>query len=414
MLQTWDGIRKVHSASSGLDLAKAGRLISEIGPYLNSELLAELKKAVVEGPIHMDAQRTEGDFRGSLVKRIDGYLWKNHGFSFPEKGNVLNDAFTRATKEEVAFDMYGRLDPSFNWTPGDMGDGRSCFWLSHAIARYWMKECDYAYGYQLFQQIEKPSKKTVERPFHKSPMFQEGKCYTGYGRCWTFWNWPYEDCILVFNAYPGDNLLNTFAQSIITGISQRDAKKAASLVMKKVQFKNTGSKHNWFYTNSGHAILIGTEPALKKAGDCVDLKKERPDLSSLKDFAGNCIYGCGRYAWKDRPSIWDYWEGQTLAICEQCVYKHHQTHFVSCNICGEETFYKAKYEHFDVCAKPVTRQRDNSHIIVCPECHDDLDSEAYTSGFKKAKKVTPARLHLIERQDFDMKYNAEAMANIGG
>lgn len=413
MLQAWDGIRKVHSASSGLDVAKAGRFIADLGPYLSNSLLSELKKAVIEGPIHMDAQRSDGEYRGSLVKRIDGYLWKNHGFSFHEKGNILNDVFTNATKEVVAFDMYGRLDPSFNWTPGDMGDGRSCFWLSHAIARYWMKEWEHAYGFQLYQNIEKPSKKTVERPYHKSPMFQEGKCYTGYGRCWTFWNWPYEDCVLVFNAYPGDHLLNTFAQAIITGIAGTDPKKASSLIMKKVMFVNTGSKSNWFYTNSGHAMIIGTEAALKKVGAEVDLKREKPDYESLKDYAGKCIYGCSRFAWKDRPSIWDSQSGQVLAICEQCVFKHHQSHFVACNICGEETFFKANYAHFDVCAKPVLRQRDSSRIIVCPSCHDELDLDQYHSDYKQAKKVSPARQHLSQREDFDMKYCAEALAQIG-
>lgn len=416
MLHTWEGIRKVHSASNGsLDKAKASQLVSSLGSYLSPDLLVELKTALIEGPIHLDGSIKEGEYRGSLVGRLSGYLWKNHGFSFHDKSNHLNDLYTKATREEVAFDLHGRFDPSFNWTPGDFGDGRSCFWLSHAIARYWMKEWDQAHAFCLYQKLEKDNPKVVERAYHKSPLREQDSIYTGYGRCWTFFNWPVEDCVVVFNAYPGDNLLNTFGQAILTGLEDQNTHLAGKLAMKQLRFKNTGSESNWFYTNSGHAVVIGTEKALKALGNEIDLKEKKPDEKKFKDYGGKCIFSCGRYAWKDRPSIFDIDEDlEHLGICEQCVYKKAGTIFLSCQICGDSTFYMKDFERYDVCAKSVSRKDGGGTILACPACHDTLDSNIYSSRYKPSGATSQSRRQLEERAAFDNAYNAEAMANIGG
>src|SRR5690606_2588207 len=111
------------------------------------------------------------------------------------------------------------------------------------------------------------------------------------------------------------------------------------------------------YTNSGHATVIGTEKALKAVGTEVDLKEKKPDEKKFQDYGGKCIFGCNRYAWKDRPSIFDVDEdGTPLGICEQCVYKKAGTIFLSCQICGDSTFYLKDYERYDVCAKSVARK----------------------------------------------------------
>ncbi len=346
------------------------------------------------------------------MKRIDSYLWKNHGFSFSERSNILNDIYTNCTKEEVAFDLYGRFDASFNWTPGDFGDGRSCFWLSHAIARYYMKEWKEAHGYTLFQTIENPNHKIKERRYHKSPMQQGDAWYLGYGRCWTLINYPIPDVIVVFNAYPGEHLLHTFASSIITGIAESNPELGSKLLTKNVKMKNSGSQHNWFYTNGQTALVIGTEASLKKLPDNIDIKKEKPDYNSLQDFGGECIFGCGRYAWKDRPSIFDIDSKKNrLGVCEQCVYKKSGQIFVSCGICGADTFYMKEHERFDVCGKRVTKH-SGGELVACPACHDTLDLARYTSGYtaKAGDKLT----HLREREEFDMKYAPDAIAQMGG
>jgi hypothetical protein len=202
----------------------------------------------------------------------------------------------------------------------------------------------------------------------------------------------------------------------MTGLEKMDTRLYGKLIMKQVQFINTGAGgDNWFYTNSGHANVIGTETSLKKVSSTVDLKAPRPNETKFKDYGGKCMFACGRYAWKDRPAIFDADEaGNLLAVCEQCAYKKVSQLYISCSICGDKTFYVSGKEHFDVCGKTIHRIAGGGSLVCCPDCHDTLDLDRYKSKYAE-KKISPDSKKVLKaRASFDGDYNPEAMANIGG
>jgi hypothetical protein len=377
----WDGLRKVYSAkTTTLDAAKVGTFSLELKKHLGSKTVDEVQSAILNGPIHMDQQITNGDYRGTFVNRVQSFLWKNHGLKFEDKSNILNDALTKATKCSITSDLYAQWDKSFNWTPGDFGDGKSCFWQGHAGARYFLKDWEKAIALTLYSKHEDPPKSIKEIPYSKALICQSGDWYKGYGRCWVLIDWPVEGCIVVYNSYPSEQHLAAYVSSIIEGIRQTDVELANSLVVKEVKFTNGGQYQNWFYTNSGKATVICTPKASSKIGKDIDLKKpQAPELTSYKEYGGTCVTGCGKYAWTDRPSLVDSKGRLKLAVCEQCVATHREPYFKVCACCGEWTFYmdSQKYNCLDKTGKRVSFKHNGNSQIVCSDCHNQLDTNKF-------------------------------------
>jgi hypothetical protein len=389
MLKPWDGIRQVFTTNvKELDLMKVSTFLQQMNGYVSSDITADLKKQIFGGVIGNETEKTSGDFRGSFTKRIQSYLWKTYGFQFDDKGNLLNNFFTSATKDTISEDLFGRFDPSFNWTPGDFGDPQSCFWLGNSIARYYMKGWEKAVAYCLYTKLAEPSPRIKVRPFHKTPTQQEGTWYSGYGRCWVLFNWPNEDVLTIFNAYPSGTLLNAFVQTICAGLAKDNPKLANSLTSRQVSFTNKGSTGGWFYTNGGTSILLGTPEALKKLGTQVDMKVEQPKLESFPDYGATCMFGCGRYAWKDRPSIWGVDKANRKAVvCELCLVKKKREIIFECDLCGVECFYHPNYTAYDFCSKDIMHKINGGIKKVCPTCFEKYDEDKYSSTLpKKAYK----------------------------
>lgn len=405
LLKPWDGLRKVYSCNlKDMDPAKVNMFLQQMDPYVKKNVTEDLHKQILKGSIGMEMEKTSGDYRGSFTKRVQSYLWKNYGFQFEDKGNMINNFFSTATKDLISEDLYGRFDPSFNWAPGDFGDAQSCFWLGNSIARYYMKGMKNAYAFCLYTKIAEPNPAIKVRPYHKTPTVQDNVWYQGYGRCWALFNWPNDEVITIFNAYPSGTLLNAFVQSLQQGLSQLNPSLVELLSFQSVNFTNQGSGGGWFYTNNGTATLLGSKKGLEKAGREVDLGAKQPVLEKFPDFGSKCLLGCGKYAWKDRPSVWgvDY-SGDRGGLCEQCLQKKKREYVISCDLCGLETVYYPNFETFNFCAKQVTLEKNGASRLACPDCFSKLDREKYSCKHKPYDKFKGRELP----QDKDVAFMEE-------
>jgi hypothetical protein len=387
----WVGLRKVYTAKkTTLDAGKVGVFVNDLGKHLSAKLTADLQLAILNGPIGTEAEVTKGDYRGTFVNRVQSFLWKNEGIQFEAKNNVLNDALTRATKCSIPHDLYARWDESFNWTAGDFGDARSCFFGGHAKTRYHLKHWKPAIALQFYSLIEETGKGITEKAYHKSPLCEGGKWYQGFGRCWATLDWPNDGLIVVWNSYPANENLTAFAAGVIEGLSHDDKKLASTLTYKTNSLVNSGQNGGWFYTNNG-CIVIGTQDQLKKVEKGLDIHTPEPKHSSFEEHGGQCAK-CGLHVWTDRPSVYEKSKTVSISLCETCVAQKPGDYFVSCGLCSSTTFFhgSGKYETLSVSAKVVTNKETKKTIICCPTCHSNLDLETYSTKFEdQVKPKTP-------------------------
>jgi hypothetical protein len=417
MLPIFEGIQKIFTCGEvKMDGTKANDFCRRLRDYLNPDICTALNDAMMNGPVHLDQERKEGDFRGSLTKRVQQWLWKTHEIQFIDQSNILNDLLTKANKNQITFNLYAKLSKRMDWSAGDFGDGGSCYWGGNSITKCFLDDWNKFYALQVFRKITGLSKdqiKTYEKSKSKKYIVQDNNVYEGFGRCLLAIDFPAENCILAWNAYPDGAMVGHFVTGLIEVYKKLCPEIGKELSIKQVKFLNEGRGDGWFYTNNRAIEMVGPKDTL--AGyTSVDIgRPNKPNEKKLAKYIGYC--SCRKRA------IWDDQRHQTIhssllntteLFCQSCT----DNGTIPCSICGEEklVFWAERQMLFDEVIKLVYDNGSRGHHL-CTDCFNKSDKskwrdshyvhiykEALESLGKEYKSI-PDPLELPDENMMDME-----------
>ena len=400
MLPIWDNLRLVYTPGQiKLDEAKVAQFCKYLQSYFHPNVCNNLQKAIVEGPVGMDDEKKDGDFRGTFPKRVQQWFLKTHDVQFSDKSNIINDLLGKLNKNMVTEPLYAMFEKKIEWTAGDFGDSGSCYWGCNAITRYFLSNWNCFRAFKFYTRHAKSTKEGFENNNQfkgKQWYWQDGYIYKGFGRVLTAVDFPSQDMFLMWNAYPAGDLVHIYQQAFLEGIGQDNPDLRKKLKSKQVAFVNQGQGGGWFYTNNRCCMLIAEQKLLDTVGSSVDLGYQgTPDKTKLNEYAGECQHCNKRGIWKDRPSI----DG---VVCEYCL----TNHAVTCHISGKRGFGPAKQNYtlmeLPSAFKLVQDIITGRNYWVCPEEFEKLDTKKYTSPLLQKKlKLEPAMLAAMPDMEDD-------------
>lgn len=376
MVPIWNGIALLHSKDErSLSRDKATRFCDSLQTHLNGAVVKAVRNAILEGPIGMESDRKDGEYKGAFLKRVQKFLWTNYDIQFDDKKNTLSNIFTSIQQGVIKQDMWGQLVPKMYWTPGDFGDGGSCFWGGHSINRYFLSNWEKFRALNLFyrsREVREGDEKQCAES-HKN-VIHDGNLLSGCGRALCAIDFPHEDCFTVWNAYGLP--LETCVAAFIEGLRTVNPDFVDTLeTYKDVLWRNFANNGSWFYTNNNKAWVVGPPAQIAKvrAAGQVDLGvKKAPDWSDFEEYLGKCTECRDHGVFADQK----HFKHGSFCLCGKCVGKNKFQ--VSKCPCGSEIVIAPHLNGRDGVAK-VYVDDDGKKLDICQSCWD-MDTVSWDTG----------------------------------
>lgn len=285
-MKGWSGFTRLFTPNNtSYTEGEIKTLIEGLGLSLAPAIIQKLKAEILTGEIGFEKERASGQFRGTLVKRIQSYLWKVHKLQFEGSDSPITKALSLLNASKLSEDVYADLTPKMYWRNGDFGDNSSCYWKGNASTRYFLSNWEPFSAiryYRIFNGSENNFLEKKKLHPHKYAM-HDGLLLEGWGRSLLAMNFPQEGYWGFWNTYPNKEIVPQLVEQLVGKLQEING---IDLDIKPIIICSNGRTDGWFYTSGRHQFLIYNKRL--SPIDKIDIKQSAPNIKEFPEYLGEC------------------------------------------------------------------------------------------------------------------------------